>query len=41
MANAGTINGKLIKKGISMLRKNKNLDSAVSTSIYNVESGTG
>ena len=36
MANAGTINRKLIKKGISMLRKNKNLDSAVSTSIYNM-----
>ena len=36
MANAGTINSGLIKKGISMLKKNKRLDSAVSTSIYNM-----
>tara|TARA_B100000963_G_scaffold350135_2_gene360001 strand:+ start:2754 stop:3491 length:738 start_codon:yes stop_codon:yes gene_type:complete len=36
MANAGTINSKLIKTGITMLRKNKKLDSAVSTSVYNM-----
>ncbi len=36
MANAPTINGKLIDKGINILRKNKNLDSAVTTSIYNM-----
>ena len=36
MANAGTINSSLIKKGISMLKNNKRLDSAVSTSTYNM-----
>ena len=36
MANAPTITGKLIDKGINNLRKNKNIDSAVSTSIYNM-----
>ena len=36
MANAGTVNSSLIKKGISMLKKNKRLDSAVSTSVYNM-----
>ena len=36
MANAPTINAKLIDKGINILRKNKNLDSAVTTSIYNM-----
>ena len=36
MANAGTVNSSLIKQGISMLKKNKRLDSAVSTSVYNM-----
>jgi len=36
MANAPTITGKLIDKGINILRRNKKLDSAVSTSIYNM-----
>ena len=36
MANAPTITGKLIDKGINILRKNKNFDSAVTTSIYNM-----
>ena len=36
MANAPTISGKLIDKGINILRKNKNFDSAVTTSIYNM-----
>mgnify|MGYP001303052672 FL=1 len=36
MANAATITAKLIDKGIEILRKNKKLDSAVSTSVYNM-----
>ena len=36
MANAPTITGKLIDKGIDILRKNKKFDSAVTTSIYNM-----
>ena len=36
MANAPTITGKLIDRGINILRKNKSFDSAVSTSIYNM-----
>tara|TARA_Y100000590_G_scaffold18275_1_gene21779 strand:+ start:42988 stop:43725 length:738 start_codon:yes stop_codon:yes gene_type:complete len=36
MANAPTITGKLIDKGINILRKNKKFDSAVTTSIYNM-----
>ena len=36
MANAPTITNKLINKGINILRKNKNFDSAVTTSIYNM-----
>ena len=36
MANAPTITGKLIDKGINILRRDKNLDSAVTTSIYNM-----
>ena len=36
MANAPTITGKLIDRGIGILRKNKNFDSAVSTSVYNM-----
>ena len=36
MANAGTINSKLIKKGIHILKKNKKYDSAVTTSVYNM-----
>ena len=36
MANAATITNKLIDKGINILRKNKNFDSAVTTSIYNM-----
>tara|TARA_A100001011_G_C14065863_1_gene738146 strand:- start:111 stop:875 length:765 start_codon:yes stop_codon:yes gene_type:complete len=36
MANAGTVNSKLINKGISILRKNKKFDSAVTTSVYNM-----
>ena len=35
-ANAPTITGKLIDEGIEILRKNKNLDSAITTSIYNM-----
>ncbi len=35
-ANAPTINHGLIDKGISILKKNKKIDSAVSTSIYNM-----
>jgi len=36
MANAPTITGKLIDKGINILRKNKSFDSAVTTSVYNM-----
>lgn len=36
MANAGTINSSLIKKGINILKKNKKHDSAVTTSVYNM-----
>ena len=36
MANAGTINSKLIKKGIDILKKNKKYDSVVTTSVYNM-----
>ena len=36
MANAPTITGKLIDKGINILRRNKSFDSAVTTSIYNM-----
>ena len=36
MANAATITAKLIDKGIEILRKNKKIDSAVSTSVYNM-----
>ena len=36
MANAPTINSKLIDEGIRILKKNKNADSAVTTSIYNM-----
>ena len=36
MANAPTITGKLIDKGIKILKKNQSLDSAVSTSVYNM-----
>ena len=36
MANAPTITGKLINKGINILRRNKNFDSAVTTSVYNM-----
>ena len=36
MANAPTITGKLIDKGINILRRNRNFDSAVTTSIYNM-----
>ena len=36
MANAPTITNKLIDKGISILRKNKKFDSAVTTSVYNM-----
>jgi len=35
-ANAPTITSKLIDKGISILKKNKKFDSAVTTSIYNM-----
>ncbi len=35
-ANAPTITAKLIDEGIEILQKNKNLDSAVTTSIYNM-----
>ena len=36
MANAGTVNNKLINKGISILKNSKKFDSAVTTSIYNM-----
>ena len=36
MANAGTINSKLITQGIKILKKNKKYDSAVTTSVYNM-----
>ncbi len=36
MANAGTINSKLLKKGINILKKNKKYDSAITTSVYNM-----
>ena len=36
MANAPTITAKLIDKGINILKKNSNYDSAVTTSIYNM-----
>ena len=36
MANAPTITEKLIDKGIKILKKNSSLDSAVSTSVYNM-----
>jgi CMP-N-acetylneuraminic acid synthetase len=36
MANAPTISAKLIDKGINILRKNKDFDSAVTVSIYNM-----
>tara|TARA_Y100000590_G_scaffold468415_1_gene651118 strand:- start:473 stop:1219 length:747 start_codon:yes stop_codon:yes gene_type:complete len=36
MANAATVNPRIIDKGIQILRKNKKFDSAVSTSIYNM-----
>ena len=36
MANAPTINAKLIDKGINILRKNKSFDSAVTVSVYNM-----
>ena len=36
MANAPTITSDLINKGINILRKDKKLDSAVTTSIYNM-----
>ena len=36
MANAPTITAQLIDNGIKILRKNKNYDSAVTTSIYNM-----
>ena len=36
MANAGTINTELIDRGIKILLKNKKIDSAVSTSVYNM-----
>jgi len=35
-ANAPTINFHLIDKGISLLKKNKSFDSAVTTSVYNM-----
>ena len=35
-ANVATINAELINKGVKFLRKNKNFDSAVTTSIYNM-----
>jgi len=35
-ANAATVTSKIIDKGIQILRKNKKLDSAVSTSVYNM-----
>ena len=36
MANAPTVSGKLIDKGIGILKRNKNFDSVVTTSIYNM-----
>lgn len=36
MCNAPTINGKLIDEGIDMLRENKEADSAVTVSVYNM-----
>ena len=36
MANSATVSGKLIDKGIRILKRNKNFDSAVTTSIYNM-----
>ena len=36
MANAGTINSRLIKEGINILKKNKKYDSAITTSVYNM-----
>ena len=35
-ANAPTINYQLVDKGIRLLKRKKNLDSAVSTSVYNM-----
>jgi CMP-N-acetylneuraminic acid synthetase len=35
-ANAATLNSDLIDKGIDILRTNKNFDSAVTTSVYNM-----
>ena len=35
-ANAATITDRLINEGVEILRKNSNLDSAVTTSIYNM-----
>ena len=35
-ANAATITNKLINEGVEILKKNSNLDSAVTTSIYNM-----
>ena len=35
-ANAATITDKLINKGVEILKKNSSLDSAVTTSIYNM-----
>ena len=36
MANAATVTGKIIDQGIEMLRADPSLDSAVSTSVYNM-----
>ena len=36
MANAGTINSRLIKEGINILKKNKKYDSYITTSVYNM-----
>ena len=35
-ANVATINSKMVLKGINLLKNNKNLDSAVSVSKYNM-----
>tara|TARA_Y100000590_G_scaffold412609_1_gene507729 strand:- start:404 stop:1156 length:753 start_codon:yes stop_codon:yes gene_type:complete len=35
-ANSATINGELIDRGIEILRKNENFDSAITTSVYNM-----
>ena len=35
-ANAATITGKLIDKGVDILRQDKSFDSAVTTSVYNM-----